>query len=229
MKVFSFCLYGDKPKYIIGMHENIKIISRLFPDWRIIIYYEEETTNITPFFKYSNVIFRKGQYKGNQMMLERFKPIDDPDVEIMLVRDADSRINERDEWCIREFIKSPNMFHIIRDHPYHFSLIMGGLWGIKKSILPRFLKMSTMIDVYVSQHPNIPSFDQYFLSEIIYPKVRKDALIHGCVKIYESENVINIPIKSEHMFCGQCIEINEDGSEYHNCEDCKAIKVNNVD
>jgi hypothetical protein len=32
-------------------------------------------------------------------------------VEIMFVRDADSRINERDEWCIREFIQSQKMFN----------------------------------------------------------------------------------------------------------------------
>lgn len=228
MKVFSFCLYGDKPKYIVGMHENIKAIHRLFPDWRIIIYYEEETTEISPFLRYPNVIIRKGQYKGNQMMLDRFKPIDDPDVDIMLVRDADSRINERDEWCIREFIKSPNMFHIIRDHPYHIAPIMGGLWGIKKTVFPRFLKISRMIDIYVSENPNVPGFDQYFLSNIIYPKIIKVALIHGCVKMHPSENVIPVPFKSSHTFCGQCIEINEDGSEYHNCDDCKLMDNNNT-
>ena len=32
--------------------------------------YEEGTTDIKPFERYSNVILRKGQYTGNQMMLE---------------------------------------------------------------------------------------------------------------------------------------------------------------
>lgn len=224
MKVFSFCLYGEKPKYITGMHENIKIISGIFPDWKIIIYYEEETTDIKPFEKYPNVILRKGEYKGNQMMLDRFKPIDDPEVEIMLVRDADSRINERDEWCIREFIRSPKLFHIIRDHPYHTSLIMGGLWGIKKGLFPRFLKMDKMIKMYAFEHPNIEGFDQHFLSEIIYPKVVNYELVHGCLKMHVSEKVTSIPITSEHMFCGQAIEYDEEGREYHNCNDCRALQ-----
>lgn len=224
MKVFSFCLYGSKPKYITGMHENIKTISAVFPDWKIVIYYEEETTDITPFQVYSNVILRKGEYKGNQMMLDRFKPIDDPDVEVMMVRDSDSRVNERDEWCIREFMRSPKLFHIIRDHPYHTSLIMGGLWGIKKGLFPRFLKMDRLIKVYTSENPNIQGFDQHFLSNIIYPKVMMHALFHGCVKMHPSENITLIPIKSRHMFCGQAIEINEEGLEYHNCNDCRALQ-----
>jgi hypothetical protein len=225
MKVFSFCLYGNKPKYITGMHENIKIISGVFPDWKIIIYYEEETTYIKPFELYSNVILRKGQYTGNQMMLDRFKPIDDPEVEIMLVRDADSRINERDEWCIREFIKSPKLFHIIRDHPYHVhSLILGGLWGMKKGIFPRFLKIGRMAEVYSFEHPNVQGFDQRFLSEIIYPKIWSSSLIHGSIRMHENEKVIPIPITSEHMFCGQVIEYNDEGLEYHNCDDCRALQ-----
>ena len=224
MKVFSFCLYGNKPKYITGMHENIKIISGIFPDWKIIIYYEEETTDIKPFERYSNVILRKGQYTGNQMMLDRFKPIDDQEVEIMLVRDADSRINERDEWCIREFMKSPKLFHIIRDHPEHTSLIMGGLWGIKKGLFPRYLKVGLMVEIYASERPNVHGFDQRFLSNIIYPKVLNDSLIHGCIKLNPIEKVIPIPITSEHMFCGQVIEYNDEGLEYHNCDDCRALQ-----
>ena len=188
------------------------------------IYYEEETTDIKPFEGYPNVILRKGQYKGNQMMLDRFKPIDDQEVEIMLVRDADSRINERDEWCIRQFIRSPELFHIIRDHPEHTSLIMGGLWGIKKGLFPRYLKVGRMVEIYASERPNVSGFDQRFLSDIIYPKVLNDSLIHGCIKLNPSEKVIPIPITSEHMFCGQVIEYDDNGLEYHNCNDCRALQ-----
>lgn len=222
MKVFSFCLYGDKPKYIVGMHENIKLISGLFPDWKIIIYYEEDTTNISPFETYSNVILRKGEYKGNQMMLDRFKPIDEPDVEVMMVRDADSRVNERDEWCIREFIKSPKLFHIIRDHPYHTTLIMGGLWGIKQGALPHYMKLTNMIKLYAEQTHNRTGFDQYFLSDVLYPKIQSNVLIHGMLKMTVAENIIPIPFRSEHMFCGQAIEYDSEGREYHNCNDCRA-------
>jgi hypothetical protein len=226
MKVFSYCLYGSRPKYVEGMHKNINQISDKFPDSKIIIFYEEGNTDIEPFKKYQNVILKKGEHSGNQMMLDRFVPIDDPDVDIMFVRDADSRINERDEWCIREFINSPKLFHTIRDHPYHTSLIMGGLWGIKKGGLPRYLKMKDMISIYETLKTNKQGFDQYFLSEIIYPKIADKVLIHGQVKLDEKETVIPIPFKSEHIFCGQAIEFDEFGREYHNCDDCRAITTN---
>lgn len=208
------------------MHENIQTIAVKFSDWKVVIYYESDTTDIRPFEVYPNVILQKGRYKGNQMMLDRFKPIDDPSVEIMLVRDADSRINERDEWCIHQFIQSSKLFHIIRDHPYHTSFIMGGLWGIKKGCMPSYIKIEKMIEIYVSNNPNIQGFDQYFLSQIIYPKIASNSIIHGCVRMNPTETVIPIPFKSSHVFCGQAIEYDEEGREFHNCDDCRAIMIN---
>ena len=224
MKVFSFCLYGDNPKYIQGMHENIKTIQSIFPDWKIMIYYEKDTTDIRPFESYPNVILKVGEYRGNQMMLDRFKPIDDTSVEIMLVRDSDSRINERDEWCIRDFIRSPKLFHIIRDHPYHTSMIMGGLWGIKRGCIPPYVKFDKMIRLYVSENPNVQGFDQHFLTQVIYSKIADKALIHGCVKMHPPEYITLIPLKTPHMFCGQAIEIDDEGREFHNCDDCRALQ-----
>lgn len=156
-------------------------------------------------------------------MLDRFKPIDDPDVEILFVRDADSRINARDEWCIREFIQSDKQFHVIRDHPYHTSLIMGGLWGIKKGCLPSYMKMADMARAYASSHQNVRGFDQNFLNNVIYPKVAHVTLFHGMVRMWHDENVIGIPLRTPHVFCGQAIEYDAAGKEYHNCNDCKAM------
>lgn len=228
MKVFSFCLYGSKMKYIKGMHENIQIITSKFPGWMIWIYYGGEDTPIREFYHYPNVICIPGKYTDNQLMLDRFVAFDDKMVEIMFVRDADSRINERDEWCIREFINSPKLFHIVRDHPYHayyHTPILGGLWGIKKGCLPHF-NIARAEEIYIQDRPNCRGFDQNFLGEIIYPKVGKDALIHGIAIEGHNETAVPIPFTSEHIFCGQVIEYDESGREYHNCDDCRIIMTN---
>jgi hypothetical protein len=223
MKVFSFCLYGSKPKYITGMHENIKTISIKFPDWKVFIYHDN-TVAIDDFKKYSNVIARLGLYNNEKLMLDRFCAIDEPDVEIMLVRDADSRINERDEWCINSFIQSDKLFHIIHDHPYHIMPILGGLWGIKKGCLPHFI-FRNAIDIYqVGQ--NDSNCDQKFLYTWIYPKVNDISLYHGELPHSFKGVGTPIPFKNDHMFCGQVIEYDEKGNEYHNCDDCLAIKSN---
>ena len=221
MKVFSFCLYGTNRKYVQGMHENVKSIAEKFPDFNIFLYYGTDAP-ISEFLQYENVRLCQGAYTGNQLMLDRFCAIDEDSVEIMFVRDADSRINERDEWCIREFIQSQKMFHIIRDHPYHTTPIMGGLWGIKKGSIPH-LNMRRYIEVYRHSYKNATGYDQFFLRDILYPKIVSNCLIHGCVRMSHVEKVIPIPFKHAHMFCGQAIEYTNEGAEYHNCNDCKSL------
>jgi len=156
------------------------------------------------------------------MMLDRFTAIDEPNVEITMVRDADSRINKRDEWCIREFITSPKLFHIIRDHPYHGVPILGGLWGIKKGCIPHF-NFKRALTIYVSQNKNKQGFDQYFLADVLYPKVMKNALVHGSVSIRSDETITPIPFKHNGVSCGQVIEFAEDGSTYTNPKDCDVL------
>lgn len=220
MKVFSFCLYGDKPKYVRGMHENIKIITEKFPDWKVYIYYKD--CPIEQFLGYTNVVAILGNYSGSRITLDRFCAIDEPYVEVMIVRDADSRIHVRDEWCIRQFLESPKQFHIIRDHSYHGTYILGGLWGIKKKCIP-YVLMRTYINTFLKTTiPILRTDDQTFLEKVIYPKISDRVLIHGGIRLRYETNVL-IPFKTPHLFCGQVIEFAEDGSEYHNCEDCSRI------
>ena len=68
-------------------------------------------------------------------MFERFRAIEEAD--LVFFRDADSRMRERDRWCMAEFEKSDKSLHIIRDHFWHKSRIMGGAWGAKKGAFPR--------------------------------------------------------------------------------------------
>ena len=40
-KVVSFCLYGKKNTYVLGMKENIRLGKQYFKDWEIRIYYND--------------------------------------------------------------------------------------------------------------------------------------------------------------------------------------------
>jgi len=222
MNVFSFCLYGGAPKYVKGMFENIKLIQEYYPTWKVYIYWNSvEELTLTQLRSFSNVVLVPSEYTGNQTMLDRFKPIDDPSVESMFVRDADSRIHERDRWCIDKFMKSPKLFHVVRDHPFHVTVILGGLWGIKRGCIKQ--PMNELIKAYQSMNENKQGFDQHFLQNVIYPLVRDKTLIHGIVRMTPQETVIPIPMKTPHLFCGQVIEYNPDGTTYHNCEDCSIL------
>ena len=68
-------------------------------------------------------------------MMYRFLALDEEGVELMMVRDADSRIHVRDRWTIHTFVESKHKAHVIRDHPEHKTPILGGLWGLKRGLL----------------------------------------------------------------------------------------------
>jgi hypothetical protein len=76
---------------------------------------------------YSNVVIRPTGKLGSINMFERFFAIDEPEVEIMMVRDADSHIHWKDRWAINQFLSNTQYnSHIIRDNKEHTSKMMGG-------------------------------------------------------------------------------------------------------
>jgi hypothetical protein len=174
--VISFSLYGFVNKYIGGLLQNCRDINHIYPDFWIYVYmgndFDRSILNGV-FDSISNLKIIETGCQGHINMTYRFFAIDEENVEIMFSRDADSRLNLRDQYCINEFLKSDKRFQIIRDHPDHGALILGGTWGIKKGLITSvkqlFINSSLEFNTY--------DHDQQFLSNIVYPLVKNDALI----------------------------------------------------
>lgn len=208
VNVFSFCLYGpENPRYYPGMLENIFLIGTHFPSWKVYVYVGSDVSEefVHRMEVCSNVVIRRTGMTGAKNMIERFYAIDEPDVDIMLVRDADSRIHWRDRWCIREFLKTNLAGHTIRDNGEHTAKIMGGLWGIRKSA------GICMKQEYTSYHedPTLGwrhAHDQNFLGDVIYPKIVDRLLVHySNGRVRSGENyAVEIPFTwSNDCFCGK--------------------------
>jgi hypothetical protein len=222
MKVISFCIYGSADKYCRGLQENLDIIQRDLPDYNVFIYVGDNVDekwinifNIYPFVKlfYTNRI-------GHDNMINRFFAIDEPNVEIAFIRDSDSRIHQRDLWCIRDFEKSSTefVFTTTRDHKEHRAFVMGGLWGIKKGALP--YKLTEYYSAYNNgnQKINQVQHDQQFLARVIYPLVYHKSVVytfHEHMRMTDKETIriIEVPITNDD-FCGQVILYNENGDSY---------------
>ncbi len=86
------------------------------------------------------------QYPG---MFWRFLPMIDPHVNVMIVRDIDSRINTRDEAAVNAWLESDKILHVMRDHPHHNHKILGGMWGHKCYV--HRLPIEDMIRGFLSQ------------------------------------------------------------------------------
>jgi len=192
MKVFSFCIYGTERNYYDGLLENIQIIREYFPDFEIYIY--KGICDSSWKFEGDNIKVIETNREGGVNMYYRFLPV--TFAEIGFWRDADSRITERDRWCIQQFLKSDKLFHITRDHYWHTAKIMGCSFGWKQPIKYEFdIKNFTYGD------------DELYIAEHIYPQVVKDALVHTNNHAFLGEHVelITIPHKDKWDFIGNVI------------------------
>lgn len=209
MKVFSFCLYGGYTrKYYQGLLDNLEILRTAFPDWYTIVYVG---TDVPESFRnrlrgcYHCIVIPVGT-TGPPLMLYRFCAIDNPSVEVMCVRDTDSRVHERDQWTIREFVRSPYLVHILRDHSFHTMPIVGGMWGMKRGALPE--SMTSLLQTRFSGTAKFND-DQLFLQDVVYSKIKDVALVHSTntYRASPEETIVRIPFPVRNKdFIGQVIE-----------------------
>jgi hypothetical protein len=214
VNAFSFCLYGpDNPKYYNGLLENIFLAGKYFPDWKVYVYYGPDVTEqtIDHLKVCSSVVLRETGEYGAINMIHRFYAIDEPGVDLMMVRDADSRIHWKDRWAIREFLNhSDFVAHNIRDHTDHSARIMGGLWGLRKSSGLNITQEYANYQEPTHLGPR-HAHDQNFLGDVIYPKVFSRMLVHysnGRAKT--NETAVEFPFEwTNDIYCGRV-----EGSEF---------------
>jgi hypothetical protein len=159
MKLISFALFGADPKYRRGMLDNVRAASTFFPGWKLLIYCD--------------------RVNHDALMQEDLGP----DAEVVLFRDADSIFTSREQAAVTEWLASDKDTHIIRDHPYHKSPVMGGLLGVRGAAMQRLAALAK--DRMSSHRLTEYGDDQVFLTRDFYPKAIRSALVHtNCVRYF---------------------------------------------
>jgi len=177
--------------YWEGALDNIRLAAQLYPGWICRFYVCTSSPSAlvdTLRNEHCQIIFMDstGPYSG---LFWRFLAVDDADV--MICRDADSRISIRELHAVEEWLKSDKYFHIMRDHPQHTSLIMGGMWGARS--------LSGLTDAIRSLPPYFYDYkaaDQIFLSQYLYPIVKNHAMIHDSYNLFGDG--VEFPTPREH-------------------------------
>ena len=176
MKVIAFSLWGEDPKYCDGAVANAKLAQELFPDWQCRFYLGRSvpTKTYTQLLEYPNVrvvnMHVNGDWRG---MFWRFGPAGEEEVEAFLSRDCDSRLSPREAAAVKEWLDSPRLIHVIRDHPEHSTPILGGLWGAKSGAIPGIKDYMAMW-----RQENRWQTDQEFLRDIIWPMHKHKVMAH---------------------------------------------------
>ena len=133
-KIISMSVWGNDPSYSIGAIKNAQIAKKLFPDWMCRIFVNETvpTYYINDMLKLTNVelaqVDRKNVFGAYWRFYSMFQNEDD----IVISRDSDSRLSERELRCVNEWIQIDKKFSIIRDHYSHYDWpMLAGMWGMK--------------------------------------------------------------------------------------------------
>ena len=217
-KVISFSLWGDNPTYTIGAIKNAELAKVFYPFFECWFYIHEETVpkNIIDYLSSlsnTKIILRNGNLINIKPMMWRFEAIDDPEVEIMISRDTDTRFLLREKLAVYEWINSNKVFHIMRDHPHHNFKILGGMFGTKKiEKIPSWIQLMNIFQ----QNNLTKGYDQNFLGDYIYPFIKDNCIIHSTFNKYE-DTCKNFPINydDEYKFVGEYIYHDESRSTEH--------------
>lgn len=209
MKVISFCLFGQNPKYTMGLLANLKIIQEMLPDFCV---YVHVGTGVPPAVLEACAAFNAHLVlcPAPDWLLPAHRICFPEDADVVFARDADSRVNARDVWAMNEFMASDKTFHIVRDHVWHKSKIMAGLCGRKRAV-----QLAGMLAEWTPSTTGYGA-DEAFLSTV-YPQVAADALIHSNIVGYLDEDVKPLPeLENANDFLGNIVDFC-DGSAYFVC------------
>jgi len=223
MKIISFSIWGNNPKYLNGGLLNIPLQKQFYPDWTCRFYVDNTVPHEFVDQAIENgceVELMEPKSDGNYGLFWRFEPLKDLTIERFIVRDADSRLNEREADAVKEWEESGLEFHIMRDHKYHSVPICGGMWGatdkfIKRiapsydSILKNYLMGLSFQELY-KQRGKYFNTDQPFLWKFIWPMIINSHLAHiqdlPELKISGRERIFKINLPDGH-FVGEDINI----------------------
>ena len=214
VNVISFSLWGQDAKYCIGAIRNAELAPQIYPDWRCIFQLDAlvpvSVWDALSEMEHVDVVRRidpqtnglaKGDWRG---MFWRFEYADCPGVDAFISRDCDSRLSEREATAVSEWLESDKGFHIMRDHPWHGSQMLGGMWGCRRGALPEFNNLMAAWN-----HEDRWQTDQDFLNEQVYPKIVNDAMIHASYFKLEAHSK-NFPLpRKDTEFVGQVFDENE--------------------
>lgn len=180
-KVVSFSLWGNNKLYTLGAVHNSILVPKYFgKDWTARFYIESGFRDFDIIDKLiqndAEIIYK--DYDENHPILGmtwRFLPACDPEVEIMLSRDTDSRITQREVDAVQIWLNSDCNFHVIRDNPGHLTSILGGTWGCRGGIPD--------LDKQIEFWKNSYGFkqkgdDQIFLDRMVWPIYHSNCMAH---------------------------------------------------
>lgn len=196
MKAISFSLWGNDKLYCQGALDNIECAKQWYPDWTCVFYVAQNCPALKDLQNRDCIVKVVDQdaYAVNREhknwhqnpdligMLWRFYILDDPNVEVAIFRDCDSRLNERESQAVQEWLDSGYAMHRMHECKEHWNAqVMGGMWGIRGNIISG---IEQSIKDYVKVYQKIRNepwifVDLWWLMDVVWPNLKNYCIGHG--------------------------------------------------
>jgi len=212
--IVSFCLYGTKELYFKGALKNIEQYTKQYPDVKCYFYvrkYDVSEDMIKQLKEAGGVVIECINMVNWYMMFTRFFPFENKNNKFFLSRDCDCRLIHREIKAIEQWLESDKGFHIIRDHPWHNTLILGGLWGARNMNQGnmRILIMQWCLKYLNMNENKNKGPDQYFLNNL-YNVVKNEVFAQDEFFTYEElSEIIDAP-RNNKEYIGEAFDGNDE-------------------
>lgn len=189
-KLISFSLYGAEARYCEGAVLNVEAARAIYPGFICRFYIDEQVPDhVRARLQASGAELVPMGVAGARAtgqdavelpgMMWRFLALDDPEAEIVLMRDADSLISERERIFVETWLASGLDFHVVRDWYTHSELILAGTFAARAGRLP---PIQAEIELFIEKRRRLALesrwVDQIALRERLWPAVRDRTLTH---------------------------------------------------
>ena len=206
-KIISFSLWGDNPKYTIGAIRNAELTPIIFPNWVSRFYcgksVPEDIIEKLKSLPHTEVIImdEDGDWTG---MFWRFYACEDSD--IMLSRDTDSRLSNREKLAVDEWLESDKDFHIMRDHPHHNFPVMAGMWAFRNDLAT--WDIEKFLVPWLESHKIVDKIDDTNFLTLMYKDFVNSTLVHD--DWLRCQNSVKFPTdRAGKRFIGEIFDEND--------------------
>lgn len=178
--LIAFSLFGGDPRYCEMAVLNVRAARELFPAWVCRFYVDDSVPADV-----CGRLLREGasvidvrSTGGHDLpgTMWRFLALDDPGVDRVQFRDADSLLSTRDQAAVRAWCASDRWFHVMRDYHSHTELMLAGMWGACAGV---FWDMAGDMRAYLRSRPFSSRYaDQHFLRHRVWKVAQRSLLMH---------------------------------------------------
>jgi hypothetical protein len=211
-KIFSYCVYKANPKYTIGAIKNCEQYVEQYKNFMILFFVRNDVPEeiIKKIKEIGGTVIKTLFVPDWFMMFARFLPSESS--QFLSSRDTDCRLILREKVVNEQFMCSNKNFHIIRDHPYHTTEILGGMWSVQNLNFDKI--RFAMLDFCLKNdtNPNVSmGHDQNFLTNYIWPHLNKELIMaHDNFFNYNHNKIyITLP-RNNREFIGEPYDENDD-------------------